>query len=146
MVSAMGLQSSAVQSPRFGRAGTATRCQRRVPRVLCTASITRSGLASTANSGFRQNIGNGSSSSTCRASAQVVPAEEGIPHRWFVVAAMVAAFVLCNMDKVRNCGRWHRTAQIFPCPLEMPPLAARRRTCNLGMQCQYLADSNPCAR
>jgi hypothetical protein len=24
----------------------------------------------------------------------------GLPHRWVVVAAMVAAFVLCNMDKV----------------------------------------------
>lgn len=26
--------------------------------------------------------------------------EKGIPHRWLVVSAMVAAFVLCNMDKV----------------------------------------------
>lgn len=25
-----------------------------------------------------------------------------MPHRWFVVAAMVAAFVLCNMDKARR--------------------------------------------
>lgn len=29
--------------------------------------------------------------------------EKGIPHRWLVVSAMVAAFVLCNMDKVRCC-------------------------------------------
>ena len=30
--------------------------------------------------------------------------EKGIPHRWFVVGAMVAAFVLCNMDKVCFCS------------------------------------------
>ena len=28
------------------------------------------------------------------------PEEEGIPHRWRVVAMMAAGFVLCNMDKV----------------------------------------------
>lgn len=26
--------------------------------------------------------------------------EKGLPHRWIVVIAMIAAFVLCNMDKV----------------------------------------------
>lgn len=28
--------------------------------------------------------------------------ETGIPHRWYVVMAMVAAFALCNMDKVHS--------------------------------------------
>lgn len=31
--------------------------------------------------------------------------EKGLPHRWVVVIAMIAAFVLCNMDKVRRMPR-----------------------------------------
>jgi hypothetical protein len=32
--------------------------------------------------------------------------EKGLAHRWVVVIAMVAAFVLCNMDKVRRSRRY----------------------------------------
>jgi hypothetical protein len=32
---------------------------------------------------------------------QLKDKEKGVPHRWWVVWAMVASFVLCNMDKVR---------------------------------------------
>jgi hypothetical protein len=34
--------------------------------------------------------------------------EKGVPHRWWVVWAMVASFVLCNMDKVRFHRRRYR--------------------------------------
>jgi hypothetical protein len=39
--------------------------------------------------------------------------EKGLPHRWLVVIAMVAAFVLCNMDKVRPSTR--SVANFSPC-------------------------------
>ena len=43
----------------------------------------------------------------CSLTLQMQEAEKskgpGLPHRWVVVVAMVAAFVLCNMDKARCC-------------------------------------------
>lgn len=40
------------------------------------------------------------------AAGEEPPPEKGIQHRWQVVFMMAAAFVLCNMDKVRM-GRRH---------------------------------------
>jgi hypothetical protein len=58
--------------------------------------------------------------------------ETGLPHRWVVVIAMIAAFVLCNMDKVRN--RVSLKPALLVCRMRPAPTLISSRSSSWNVQ------------